>query len=108
VNTAPHLQPHPASVLSWPQARAGVIAAWLGLLSVVMLVANFFTATDGSQAGLIMLESLLMIVASPISLVAALIAMVRHHERSLFLWIPVLVGALFLAFVGVEIFVGHE
>lgn len=85
-----------------------MIAAWLGLLSAGLLVANVFTATDGSQSGLIMLESLLMIVASPVSLVAALIAIVRHRERSLFVWIPVVVGALFLAFVGVEIFVGHD
>lgn len=99
---------HVPSWLSWPRTRAGVIAAWLGLLTAGLLVANFFTATDGSQSGLIMLESLLMIVAAPISLVAAFIAIVRHRERSIFLWTPILVGLLFLAFVAVEIFIGHD
>lgn len=100
--------PHLPAWLAWPRTRAGVIAAWLGLLSAALLIANSFTETDGSQPGLIMLESLLMIVAAPISLVAAFIAIVRHRERSIFLWIPILVGLLFLAFVAVEIFVGHD
>ena len=108
MNTLSTSAHHLPSWLSWPRSRAGVIAAWLGLLSAGLLVANSFTNTDGSQSGLIMLESLLMIVASPVSLVAALIAIVRHHERSLFVWIPILVGALFLAFVAIEIFVGHD
>lgn len=108
MNTVHSPAPHLPSWLSGPRTRPGMIAAWLGLLSIVILVANVFTATDGSQSGLLQLQSMVMLVASPISFVAALIAIVRHHERSLFVWIPVLVGALFLAFVGVEIFVGHD
>lgn len=108
MNILPHAGPHLPAFFSWPKTRAGMVAAWLGLLTAALVIASFFTATYGSQAGLVQLESLLMIVAAPVSIVAALIAILRHHERSIFLWIPLFVGALFLAFVGVEIFVGHD
>lgn len=109
MNTAPHPHLHIdlPSFLSWPRTRAGMTAAWLGVLGVVLVVANVFTAKDGSQAGLLQMEALMMIVTAPMALVAAVIAAFRNHERSVFVWIPIVVGSLFLIFVFVELTFPH-
>lgn len=105
-----HHRPHFAfpSFLNWPNTRAGIVAAWLGLISLALVVANLFTATDGSQAGLIQMEALLMIVTAPAALIAAVVAAFRDHERSIFVWIPIVVGTLFLAFMFIELTFPHE
>lgn len=109
MNTVPQSHPHlhASSFLSWPRTRAGVIAAWLGVLGVVLVIANVFTETDGSQAGLLQMEALLMIVSSPVALIAAVIAAFRDHERSIFVWIPIVVGSLFLLFMFIELTFPH-
>lgn len=107
MNIAPHPHLHLPSFVSWPRTRAGVIAASLGLLSVVLVLANLVTPTDGSQSGLLQLEAILMIVTAPLMLIAAVIAAFRDHERSIFVWIPIVVGTLFLLFVFIELTFPH-
>lgn len=94
--------------LSWPHTRSGVISAWLGLLALALVLANVLTATDGSQAGLLQLEAVLLILISPVALSAAVIAAFRDHERSAIVWLPIVVGAAFLAFMFIELTFPHE
>lgn len=102
----PHLDIPP--FLNWPRTRAGMFSAWLGLIGLVLVIANVFTATDGSQAGLLQLEVMLMLIVAPASLIAAVMAAFRDHERSIFVWIPIAVGSLFLAFMFIELTFPHE
>lgn len=101
----PHL--HRPDVFSWPRTRYGVLSAWLGLLALLLLVANIFTPTDGSQSGLLQAEVILMILMAPAALATAVIAAFRDHDHSLFVWIPIVVGSAFLVFVFVELTFPH-
>lgn len=108
MNTLPRHPEHLPSFLSWPRTRYGVISAWLGLIALGLVTANWFTATDGSQAGLLQMEAILLILVSPAALITAFIAAFRDHERSLFVWIPIIVGSLFLTFVVIELTFPHD
>lgn len=108
MNTVPHVHPHLPSFLSWPRTRAGVIAAWLGLLSLLVVIANVFTATDGSQAGLLQFEALVLIATAPAAFISAFIAAFRNHERSIFVWVSIIAASLFLLFMFVELTFPHE
>lgn len=103
MRTAPHLHPHLPSFLAWPRTRAGTAAAWLGLLCVVLVIAHLMTPADDSRIDVKQLEVVLMILTAPAALIAAVIAGFRDRERSVFVWIPIAVGALMLAFTFVEL-----
>lgn len=108
MNTLPRHHLHFPSYLSWPRTRFGVIAAWLGLIGLALVTANWFTATDGSQAGLLQLEAILMILLSPAALITSFIAAFRDHERSIFVWTSIVVASLFLMFMFVELTFPHK
>jgi predicted membrane-bound spermidine synthase len=102
MNILPLHDLHMSDIVSWPRTRFGIIAAWLGILGLGIAVAHLLTE-DGSHVGLLQLEAILMIIVSPAALIAAVIAAFRDHERSLFVWIPVVLGSLFLVLMLVEL-----
>jgi uncharacterized membrane protein YidH (DUF202 family) len=103
MNIVPLHDLHLSDIVSWPRTRFGIIAAWLGLLGLGLAIANLLTGSDRSQIGLLQLEAILFILVSPAALIAAVIAAFRDHERSLFVWIPVVLGSLFLVLMLVEL-----
>jgi hypothetical protein len=98
---SPHL--HLPDLLSWPRTRAGVNAALLGLFAAAIAIATVFTSKDGSQAVLLQMESLLMILVAPAALICAVIAAFRDHERSIFVWISIVAASLFLLLMFFEL-----
>jgi predicted anti-sigma-YlaC factor YlaD len=99
----PSHHPHLPDILSWPRTRAGVISALLGLVAVAITLATVFTAKDDSQAGLLQLEAVLMILTAPAALISAVIAAFRDHERSVFVWISIVAASLFLLLMFFEL-----
>lgn len=82
--------------LSWPRTRFGVLSAWLGILGLLLVVANSVTPSDGSQSGLVQAEVILMILVAPAAVITAVIAAFRDHERSVFTWVPIAIAAALL------------
>lgn len=101
----PHL--HRPDFLSWPRKHFGVRSAWLGLLALLLLIANSLIPTDGSRSGPLQAEAILMILTAPAALVTAVIAAFRDHDHSLFVWIPIVIGTAFLVFAFVELTFPH-
>lgn len=96
MNILPMHHLHLSDMFSWPRTRAGIVAAWLGLLGLGLAIATLLTGSGESWIGLLQLEAILFILVAPAALIAAVIAAFRDHERSLFVWIPVVLGSLFL------------
>jgi hypothetical protein len=84
------------------------MSAWLGLVALALVIANWFTATDGSQSGLLQFEAIMLILISPAALITSFIAAFRDHERSIFVWVSIVVASLFLLFMLVELTFPHD
>jgi hypothetical protein len=100
-------RPH-ARFLSWPHSRAGRTAAALATLFLIVLGLNLWTASDGHQNGLFVFATFVTAMGALAALVLSAVAIVRHHERSLLVLLPLAIGVLVFAFLAVEIVVGHD
>jgi ABC-type transport system involved in cytochrome c biogenesis permease subunit len=67
-----------------------------------------WTASGGYQNGFLVFLTFLAALGMLAGLILSTVAIVRQRERSLLVYLPLVVGVLALAFLTVEIVVGHD
>ena len=77
-------------------------------LFLVVFGLNLWTASGSEQNGFLVFATFLAGLGALAGLVLSAVAIVRQHERSLWVFLPLAVGILVSAFLAVEIFVGHD
>ena len=99
---------HEAGCLSWPHSKPGAIGVALAVLFLVVFGLNLWTARGGEQNGGLVFATFLTALGALAGLVLSAVAIMRRHERSLLVFLPLVVGVLVFAFIAVEIVVGHD
>ncbi len=94
--------------LSWPHSKAGAMSVVPAVLFLVVLGLNLGTSDGGDQNGFLAFATFLTAVGALAGLILAAVAIVRRHERSLVVLLPLMVGVMIFTFLAVEIFVGHD
>jgi uncharacterized membrane protein len=92
----------------WPQSKLGAIGVALTVLFLVILGLNLWTSGDGDQNSSLVFATFLGALCALAGLFFVAVAIIRLHERSLLAFLPVVIGVLVIAFIAVEIFVGHD
>ena len=100
-------RPH-FSFLSWPRSKAGVSSVALAALFLVVLGLNMWASDGGEQNGFLVFATFLAALGVLAALILSAVAIVRQHERSLLVFLPLVIGVLVFAFFAVEIFVGYD
>jgi hypothetical protein len=93
--------------LSWPHSKIGRTAVALALLFVAVFGLNLWTSDNG-QNGFLVVATAATAVGALAALILTAYAIARHHERSLLVVFPLVIGVLVVAFLAVEILVGHD
>lgn len=101
------LRPH-SSVLSWPHSKAGTVGAALAVLFLVVLGLNLGMSGGGDQNGFLVFATFLAAIGALRGLVLSAVAIVRQHERSVLVFLPLVIGVSVFAFFAIDIFVGHD
>ena len=96
------------SVLSWPHSKPGAISIALAALFLVVLGLNLWTAADGAQHPGLVFATFLAGLGALAGLILSAVAIVRQHERSLLIYLPLVIGVLVVAFLAVDILAGHD
>lgn len=92
---------------SRPQSPAGLISIVLALLFLVVVGLNLWTS-GGEQHGGLVFATVLAGLGALAGVVFSIVAIVRQHERSLLVLLPLALGAAVVAFFAVEIVIGHD
>ena len=87
-----------------PHTKLGWWAVWLGAAFVVLFLINSFVFMPSSSDApwrhvILPFYGILMMLCGLAAGVAALVAIVRAHERSWVVWLPLLPGLFVLFFV---------
>ena len=93
---------------SWPHSKAGTTSVALAALFLVVLGLNLWTSDEGDQNGPLVFATFLAGLGALAALILSAVAIVRRHERSLLVFLPLVTGVSVLAFFVVEILVGHN
>ena len=96
------------SFLSWPHSKAGAMSVALAALFLVVLGLNLWTSDEGDQNGLLVFATFLTALGALAALILSAVAIVRRHERSLLVFLPLVIGVLVVAFLAVEILIEHD
>ncbi len=99
--------PH-TGLLSWPRGKAGTTAVALAVLFLVVLGLNLWTSSGGDQNGFLVFATFLAAIGALASLILSAVAIVRQHERSVLVYLPLVIGVLVFVFFAIDIFVGHD
>jgi hypothetical protein len=92
----------------WPQSKTGVIGVALAALFLIVLGLNLLVANTGDPNGVLAFATFVAALGALAGLILSAIAIVRRQERSLLVFLPLVIGVLVVAFLAVEIFVGHD
>lgn len=95
------------TLLTWPHSRAGTIGVALTALFLVVLGINLWASGDGDQNGFLVFATFITALGALAGLVLSVVAILRQHERSLLVWLPLVVGVLVVAFLAIDIIAGH-
>jgi hypothetical protein len=92
------------NVLSWPHSRVGAVSVALAVLFLAVLGLNLGTSGSNDQNGILVFATFLTALGALAGMILSIIAIVRRHERSLLVFLPMVIGVLVVVFFAVEIF----
>jgi Ni,Fe-hydrogenase I cytochrome b subunit len=97
-----------SSFLSWPHTKAGVFGVALTALFLVVTGLNLWTTSADQRNALLVFATFLAALGAVAGLILSTIAILRQHERSLLVYLSLLVGVAVVAFLAVETLTGHD